>query len=68
MTSLVDGVAGIAQVQIGNLVGPNAHLTSVSQVNPIKVYFLVSEQEYLRATRLSGSGRADRISSTARPS
>jgi RND family efflux transporter MFP subunit len=56
VTSLVDGVAGIAQVQVGNLVGPNAHLTSVSQVNPIKVYFLVSEQEYLRATRLSGSG------------
>jgi RND family efflux transporter MFP subunit len=56
VTSLVDGVAGIAQVQIGNLVGPNAHLTSVSQVNPIKVYFPVSEQEYLRATRLSASG------------
>jgi membrane fusion protein (multidrug efflux system) len=56
VTSLVDGIAGIAQVQIGNLVGPNAHLTSVSQVNPIKVYFLVSEQEYLRATRLTGSG------------
>jgi RND family efflux transporter MFP subunit len=57
VTSLVDGVAGIAQVQIGNLVGPSAHLTSVSQVNPIKVYFLVSEQQYLRATRLSGSGQ-----------
>jgi membrane fusion protein (multidrug efflux system) len=57
VTSLVDGVAGIAQVQIGNLVGPSSHLTSVSQVNPIKVYFLVSEQQYLRATRLSGSGQ-----------
>jgi membrane fusion protein (multidrug efflux system) len=56
VTSLVDGVAGIAEVQIGNLVGPNSHLTSVSQVNPIKVYFPVSEQEYLRATRLSASG------------
>jgi RND family efflux transporter MFP subunit len=57
VTSLVDGVAGIAQVQIGNLVGPNAHLTSVSQVDPIKVYFLVSEQQYLRATRLSAGGQ-----------
>jgi RND family efflux transporter MFP subunit len=57
VTSLVDGVAGIAQVQIGNLVGPHSHLTSVSQVNPIKVYFLASEQEYLRATRLSASGQ-----------
>lgn len=57
VTSLVDGVVGIAQVQIGNLVGPHSHLTSVSQVNPIKVYFLASEQEYLRATRLSASGQ-----------
>ena len=55
VTSLVDGVAGIASVQIGNLVGPASHLTSVSQVNPIKVYFPVSEQEYLRATRLSAT-------------
>jgi membrane fusion protein (multidrug efflux system) len=34
VTSLVDGIAGIAQVQIGNLVGPNSVLTSVSQVEP----------------------------------
>jgi len=57
VTSLVDGVAGIAEVQMGNLVGPNSHLTSVSQVDPIKVYFPVSEQEYLRATHLSSSGQ-----------
>jgi RND family efflux transporter MFP subunit len=36
VTSLVDGIAGIAQVQIGNLVGSNSILTSVSQVDPIK--------------------------------
>src|SRR5271166_2807360 len=53
VTSLVDGVAGICEVQMGNLVGPNSHLTSVSQVDPIKVYFPVSEQEYLRAKHLS---------------
>jgi len=46
--SLVDGIAGIAQVQIGNLVNPTTVLTSVSQVNPIKAYFSISEQEYLR--------------------
>src|ERR1039458_7702195 len=46
VTSLVDGIAGITQVQIGNLVGPTTILTSVSQVNPIKVYFPISEQEY----------------------
>ena len=57
VTSLVDGVAGIAEVQIGNLVGPSARLTSVSQVNPIKVYFPVSEQEYLRAQHITSSGQ-----------
>jgi RND family efflux transporter MFP subunit len=45
--SLVDGIAGIAQVQIGNLVNPTTVLTSVSQLDPIKVYFSISEQEYL---------------------
>ena len=57
VTSLVDGVAGIAEVQIGNLVGPNVRLTSVSQVDPIKVYFPVSEQQYLRARHLSSGGQ-----------
>ncbi|HEY2361688.1 MAG TPA: efflux RND transporter periplasmic adaptor subunit [Candidatus Angelobacter sp.] len=47
--SLVDGIAGLAKGQIGDLVGPTAVLTTVSQVEPIKVYFSVSEQEYLRA-------------------
>jgi len=57
VTSLVDGIAGIAEVQMGNLVGPSSHLTSVSQVDPIKVYFPVSEQEYLRAKRVSFTGQ-----------
>jgi membrane fusion protein (multidrug efflux system) len=42
----VSGIAGIARVQIGNLVGPNSILTSVSQVDPIKAYFTVSEQVF----------------------
>jgi len=45
--SPVDGIAGIAEVQIGNLVNPTTVLTSVSQINPIKAYFSISEQEYL---------------------
>jgi len=49
ITSLVDGVAGIAQAQIGDLVSPTSVLTSVSQVQPIKVYFSLSEQDYLHA-------------------
>jgi membrane fusion protein (multidrug efflux system) len=46
--SLIEGIAGIATTQIGNLVGPSTLLTTVSDVNPIKVYFPISEQEYLR--------------------
>lgn len=45
--SLIDGIAGIATTQIGNLVSQTTVLTTVSQVNPIKVYFPISEQEYL---------------------
>ena len=55
VTSLVDGIAGIAQVQMGNLVGPNAVLTSVSQVDPIKAFFPISEQEYLHAQQKNGA-------------
>jgi RND family efflux transporter MFP subunit len=45
--SLVDGVAGIATGQVGNLVGPQTILTTVSQLDPIKAYFVASEQQYL---------------------
>jgi len=55
VTSLVDGIAGIAQVQIGNLVGPNSVLTSVSQVEPIKAFFPISEHEYVLAQRKSNA-------------
>ncbi|MFY9570304.1 MAG: efflux RND transporter periplasmic adaptor subunit [Blastocatellia bacterium] len=51
ITSPIDGIAGIAQAQVGNLVqvnNPNSGpLTTVSSVDPIKVYFTLSEQEYL---------------------
>ena len=58
VTSLVDGVAGIAEAQMGNLVAPQVRLTVVSQVDPIKVYFPVSEQEYLRARKLTSNGQS----------
>lgn len=45
--SLIDGVAGIATGQVGNLVGPQTILTTVSQLDPIKAYFVASEQQYL---------------------
>jgi RND family efflux transporter MFP subunit len=44
----IDGIAGQAQLQVGALVNPNSGpVTSVSTVDPIKVYFTVSESEYL---------------------
>ena len=51
VTSLIDGVAAIASAQIGDLVGPTTLLTTVSQVDPIKAYFPISEQEYLAHRR-----------------
>lgn len=52
--SLVNGVAGLAKGQIGDLVGPTTILTTVSQVEPIKAYFALSEHDYLKfAERIS---------------
>jgi membrane fusion protein (multidrug efflux system) len=50
VTSLITGVAGIANAQIGDLVGPGqiGVLTTVSTVDPIKVYVPISEQQYLQ--------------------
>ena len=45
--SPVHGVAGIAQAQLGDLVGPGDPLTNVSQLDPIRVTFPLSEREYL---------------------
>jgi RND family efflux transporter MFP subunit len=46
--SLISGIAGITQVQVGNLVTPSTVLTDVSQVDPIKTYFPISAEDYLR--------------------
>ena len=48
--SPTDGIAGVAQAQLGNLVGPGDPnpLTRVSKVDPIRVSFPISEREYLR--------------------
>jgi RND family efflux transporter MFP subunit len=48
----IDGIAGLAQLQVGALVSPaSGAVTSVSTVEPIKVYFTVSETEYLAWNR-----------------
>jgi membrane fusion protein (multidrug efflux system) len=62
--SLIDGVAGQAALQVGNLVNTTSVLTSVSQLNPIKVYFYISEQEYLSLSAQAKSrGKSDLLSS-----
>ena len=62
VTSPVDGIAGIARAQVGDLVGTanSTVLTSVSTLDPIKILFPISEAEYL--------GAADRVQeSIAKP-
>jgi membrane fusion protein (multidrug efflux system) len=59
--SLIDGISGIASIQIGNLVSPTTVLTTVSQVDPIKVYFPISEQEYLSLAGASQAGSAPNL-------
>jgi membrane fusion protein (multidrug efflux system) len=67
VTSLVDGIAGIAQVQIGNLISPTTVLTSVSQVNPIKAYFPISEQEYMHYAARINAHNQQEVPSDAPP-
>src|ERR1700678_1925984 len=48
LTSPIDGIPGIAQQQVGSLVSPaSPTITTVSTLDPIRVYFTVAEQEYL---------------------
>lgn len=49
VVSPIDGIAGISQAQVGDLVGSpgGPALTTVSTLDPIRVYFPISEQEYL---------------------
>jgi membrane fusion protein (multidrug efflux system) len=52
--SPIDGVAGVATSQVGDLVGPTTKMTIISKVNPIRAYFSISENAYLQnAKRIS---------------
>ena len=46
--SPIDGIAGVATSQVGDLVGPSTKMTTISKVNPIRAYFSISENAYLR--------------------
>ncbi|HEY9225298.1 MAG TPA: efflux RND transporter periplasmic adaptor subunit, partial [Gemmatimonadaceae bacterium] len=57
--SLIDGIVGVAEEQVGNLVTTASVLTSVSQIEPIKAWFAITEQEYLNV--------ADRLHAATTP-
>jgi membrane fusion protein (multidrug efflux system) len=61
ITSPIDGIAGAAKAQIGDLVGTSQarELTTVSTVNPIKVYVPISEREYLQAVERSKTKKTE---------
>lgn len=63
--SLISGIAGITQVQVGNLVTPTTVLTAVSQVNPIKVYFPIPADDYLKIAGKIGAGTVNLFSGSS---
>jgi len=67
--SPIDGIAGVAAAQVGNLVSTSSILTNVSQLDPIRAYFSISESDYLSiAPQLSmiihGEARSAAIGAT----
>ncbi len=69
VTSPVDGIAGIAKAQIGNLVGIGQveELTTVSTMDPIKVYLSISEIEYLKAIEKQDAEKRSGVRSKPMP-
>jgi len=63
--SLISGVAGQATTQVGNLVSPQSVLTSVSQLDPIRAYFSISDSEYLGLTARARAGKGSLLSNAA---
>jgi membrane fusion protein (multidrug efflux system) len=54
VTSPIGGIAGVAPAQVGDLVTPQSVLATVSRVDPLRVFFKLSEQEYLRYRESEG--------------
>ena len=62
--SPVDGIAGVANSQIGDLVGTTTKMTTVSQIDPIWAYYNISESDYLaNAAKISQILRSGTIKS-----
>jgi membrane fusion protein (multidrug efflux system) len=67
--SPIDGIAGLSNSQVGDLVGTATKMTTISEVNPIWAYFNVSESLYLKfapeiTNIISGRGRQSPIKKT----
>ena len=61
ITAPIAGVSGIAIAQVGDLVSPETLLTTVSQLNPIKVQFPISEQEYMTLVKYNKEASSGRL-------
>jgi RND family efflux transporter MFP subunit len=64
VVSPIDGIAGIAKVQVGDLVNGQRVMTTVSTVDPIKVFFSANEQEYMGWARNWATKAGDKGSLT----
>jgi membrane fusion protein, multidrug efflux system len=53
--SPIDGIAGRATSQVGDLVGTTTKMTTISKVNPIRAYFSISEDAYLSVAEKIGA-------------
>jgi membrane fusion protein (multidrug efflux system) len=60
ITAPIDGVVGVSKAQIGDLIDANTELTSMSTLDPIRVYFPMSEQQYFEAAEKIQQGYKDR--------
>ena len=67
IASPISGIAGISVTQIGDLVTPQTELTTVSQLDPIKVNFPISQQAYLEVVEASGGNSGEGRVSDAGP-
>jgi membrane fusion protein (multidrug efflux system) len=60
----IDGVVGIAKAQVGDLIDANTALTSMSTLDPLRVYFPISEQEYLNLSGLMEQRYQEKVDPT----
>lgn len=67
VTSPIDGVAGLAKVRVGNLVGQSEPtlLTTISTLDPVRVRFSISEQQYLKLADRLGKLQRETLDQSA---